>query len=76
LVIIELVVDREGDGHRSALRRYELGLFTRTRTGGVHDLVPLGDWCRAAGFDRHEVHRFDGDLPLILLVARSPSEPS
>ncbi|MEW6152968.1 MAG: class I SAM-dependent methyltransferase [Actinomycetota bacterium] len=75
LAVIDIV---SGPGGQTApdtdklLRRYELGLFSRTTHGRVHAIADLSRWCRAAGLSRQEVHPLGGEPPMTLVVAHRP----
>lgn len=73
LAVIEPAAD-PADAHNAArLRSYELGLFTRTSTGQLHDLATITDWCADAGLAHVETHQLPGGLPMSLLLARAGS---
>lgn len=68
LAIIE-VVDVPERCEQPALRRYELGLFSRTEAGRVHSLESLERICSGAGLDRQTTHQLGLEPPQALLLA-------
>lgn len=70
LAAIEPAADPVRADHEARLRCYELGLFTRTSTGRLHDLATVAGWCIDAGLVHIETHCLPGELPMSLLLAR------
>jgi SAM-dependent methyltransferase len=72
LAIADIVADCR-PGSRSACL-YELGLHLRTGSGGVHPLEAYRNWLAEVGFQPPEIHELLDDFPLMLIIARKPSE--
>jgi precorrin-6B methylase 2 len=69
LAIIEVVDAPARRELHAALRRYELGLFSRTDAGRVHSLKYLGAICSRAGLAQPTVHQLGLEPPQALLIA-------
>lgn len=76
VAVIEPAADPARGADAARLRCYELGLFTRTGSGRLHDLATVAGWCTDAGLGHIQIHRLPGALPLVLLLARPGASPA